>query len=106
MLENELSALDNIDIIHKEPGTNRVHHIRYPVLIKKGLRKRILTELLKHGIEASPMYSIYGMRVDANRFSGAEKVSREILTLPCHPGVNEKDLNVTIEILKKIGGLD
>lgn len=101
VLENELSTLDNIDIIHKEPGTNKVHHIRYPVLIKKGLRKRVLTELLKHGIEASPMYSTYGMRVDANRFPGAEKVSREILTLPCHPMVNEKDLKTTVEVIKK-----
>ena len=101
ILKTELSALENIGLIQKEPGTTRVHHIRYPVMVKKGLRKQVLTELLKHGIEASPMYSIHGVKVDVNRFPGAAKVSTEILTLPCHPGVNEEDLKTTVEVLKK-----
>ena len=101
ILETELSSLENIDVIQKEPGTGRVHRVRYPILVKKGLRKQVLAELLKHGIEASPMYSEYGMDVDADRFPGAEMVSREILTLPCHPGVNEEDLKTTVEVIKK-----
>jgi len=96
-LETELSLIDNISTIQKEPGCNKIHYIRYPILVEERIREIILAELLKHGIEASPMYT--QVRPDPNRFPGATRVSREILTLPCHPALKERDLKTIISVI-------
>ena len=98
VLETELSLIDNISIVQKELGCNKVHYIRYPILIEERIREHILTELLKHGIEASPMYT--QVRPDPNRFPGSARVSREILTLPCHPTLKERDLKTIISVIR------
>ena len=97
-LETELSLVDNISIIQKEPGCNNIHYIRFPILVEERIREFILAELLKHGVEASPMYT--QVRPDPNRFPGAARVSREILTLPCHPALKERDLKTIISVIR------
>jgi len=80
----------NIFYIKKLPSLNKVHFIRFPILIKNN-RSSILSRLLKAGIEASPMYIEYGMHINKKSFPGAHKISRELLTLPCHPFMRDKD---------------
>lgn len=102
VLEAELRGLKSVSIIQKVPRISRVHYVRYPILVRRKLRSLILTELLNKGIEASPMYSEYAVSIDANKFPGAAKVLSEILALPCHPGVGEEDLKITVEVIKEL----
>jgi perosamine synthetase len=81
---------NNIFYIKKLPSLNKVHFIRVPILIKNN-RSDIMNRLLKAGIEASPMYVEYGMHINKKLFPGAYRVSRELLTLPCHPFMRDKD---------------
>lgn len=104
VLETGLSLLENINIIQKERGCGKVHYIRYPILVEERMREHILTELLKHGIEASPTYT--QVKPDANRFPGSARVSREILTLPCHPGLKERDLQTIISVMRNLTKLN
>lgn len=103
-LEDELGRLEGVGLVQREPGVGRIHYIRYPILVKKELRSRVLAELWQRGIEASPMYAEYGVRVDAGEFPGTERVLKEMLTLPCHPGVDERDLGVMVEVMKELSG--
>ncbi len=98
VLETELSQLEHINIIQKEPGCGKIHHIRYPILVEETIREHILTELLRHGIGASPMYT--KVKPDGIRFPQSARVSREILTLPCHPRVKQEDLETIISVIR------
>jgi len=100
ILEEELDDVDGIALIEKIPGTKKIHYVRYPILIDKKKRDKVIAALRKQGIETSPMYVIHGMRVNPNKYPGAAKVADEILTLPCHPKVIEEDLIIMVKILK------
>ena len=101
--ESELSTCNNISLIKKERGVNKIHYIRYPILLKGDMRNEVLKELLKNGIEASTMYSEHGLNIDGLKFPGSKKISDEILTLPCNPRVNEEDIEIIVNILKRVG---
>lgn len=102
ILEEGLADLlgKGVTLIPREPGINKVHYIRYPILVKDKKRKIILDELLRQGIEARDIYS--EIKPDPRIFPGAEKVSKEILTLPCHPNVKQRDLNLMLDILRRL----
>ena len=46
------------------------------------------------------MYSEYHVAMDTNEFPGAEIILDEILTLPCHPGVGQWELETTLDVIK------
>lgn len=101
ILENQLSMIKGVNLIEKVDNATRIHYIRYPILVNRKKRLKILKVLLKNGIEASPMYIEHGMRINSNKFPGAEKVLHEILTLPCHPKMSIKNLYLISKILKE-----
>ena len=101
ILEEELSYCKHIELIEKDKNVNKIHYIRYPVLVKNGLRDEVISTLLKNGIEASSMYSEHGINISRTEFPGSEKVANEILTLPCHPKMNEDALMLTIDVIKR-----
>ena len=47
------------------------------------------------------MYSEHGINISRTEFPGSEKVANEILTLPCHPKMNEDALMLTIDVIKR-----
>jgi dTDP-4-amino-4,6-dideoxygalactose transaminase len=75
-----------------------VHYIRYCILVQNNKRDLLLKELEKGGIEASAIYP--EVRPDPEKFPGAFVVSDQILTLPCHPGINDRDLNKIVHIIR------
>lgn len=85
--------------IKRLPGLNKIHYIRYPIIINS--RGRYIKKLAEVGIEASPMYIEHGMTIDKKEFPGAFKISQELLTLPCHPYMQASDIEVIIKILKE-----
>ena len=97
-LESELKNCKNITLIKKESGVNLVHYIRYCILVQNNKRDLLLKELEKGGIEASAIYP--EVRPDPEKFPGAFVVSDQILTLPCHPGINDRDLNKIVHIIR------
>lgn len=102
LYNKNLSNRENLILIQKLNKVNKIHYIRYPVLIGENLRDDMLLELLKNGIEASAMYSDHGIQTINSGYSGAEKVSKEILTLPCHPFMGDQDVEFTCEIINNI----
>lgn len=102
-LESALSDCNAIELLEREEGTETTHYIRYPVLVKNGLRYNMLDSLLQHGIEARDIYS--EVKPEPGKYPGAYKVSKEILTLPCHPGVNEDDLMKIVDVVHTFDGI-
>jgi perosamine synthetase len=82
------------------------------VLANSGeLRNRAITKLNRAGIGASPFYPsaicdipniVSHMATQSFHRPRAEDLSRTLLTLPTHPLVSERDLDV---ILKVLGGM-
>jgi perosamine synthetase len=102
ILERELAQISGVQLVQKEANINKIHYIRYPIMLDRNKKSKILKELLSKGIEASPMYIEHGMNISPDEFPGAEKVANELLTLPCHPYTSEKDLSLTIKTIKSI----
>ncbi|MDG6250468.1 DegT/DnrJ/EryC1/StrS family aminotransferase [Methanocalculus sp.] len=96
-LEDALSDCTAIELVEREEGTEITHYIRYPVRVPHGLRYDMLHRLLGDGVEARDIYS--EVKPDGGAYPGAYKVSQEILTLPCHPGMNTTDLQRTINTI-------
>lgn len=96
-LELNLKNCKNITLIKKEQGVNRMHYIRYCTRVQNNKRDLILKELERNGIEASVIYP--EVAPDKEKYPGAFTVANEILTLPCHPGMREKDLKRIVDII-------
>jgi dTDP-4-amino-4,6-dideoxygalactose transaminase len=98
LLDAALRKFPDVHIITKTAKVSNVHYIRCPFLVGAGQRDLILAKLLSHGIEASPMYVEHGMRVDAESYPGSARVANELLTLPCHPYMDNDDIDVIAQI--------
>lgn len=101
-LERNLKDFNKVELIKKEDLVNKIHYIRYPILIKDDKRDLVLDQLLKHGIEASSMYAEHGMVINPSKFPGSKVIYNGLLTLPCHPYVNQNDLDLMIKVIKEI----
>lgn len=101
-LEKKLKDYNNIQIIKKDDLINKIHYIRYPILVKNNKRDSVLDHLLKSGVEASSMYAEHGMSIDQSKFPGSKLIYNELLTLPCHPYVNQNDLNLITKSIEEI----
>ena len=88
-----------VKMIRPLADVNKIHYIRFPVRVTGGKRDTLLSSLLEKGIEASPMYVEHGMSIDSAIFPGAAKVADELLTLPCHPFMNQGDINLIGDVL-------
>lgn len=91
-----LNEIDDVQLIHPEPQTNKIHYIRYPILIKNNQRKKILDDILKNGFEASSMYEEHGIDIDKSAFPGGHIIKENLLTLPCHPLIDQNDIQIIV----------
>lgn len=101
-LRKNLSACSGIELIDPEPGISNIHYVRFPILVNANMRALLVSSLCKNGIEASTMYSDHGLNFEPSKFPGAARVMDEIVTLPCHPGVEQRDLDKTVAIIKSL----
>lgn len=100
ILSKILKNTKGIQIIKKYKLVNKIHFIRYPILVSHNKRDLILSSLLKNGIEASPMYSEHNMKIESSDFLGSRKVLNELMTLPCHPFMLKKDFYLIKKVFK------
>lgn len=102
-LEAGLADCDGVQLVERVPGT-KAHYVRYPVLVEPERRDELKARLRSAGVEASSMYTEHGMDVDEDAFPGAAEVEARLLTLPCHPKVNDRTLERTISVLERHAG--
>lgn len=88
-----------IRLIKPLKPVNRIHYIRYPILVDASYRDRIVDVLLAHKIEGSPMYIEHGMQIDKNEYPGAFDVMNSLVTLPCHPYMRHGDVERCVRII-------
>jgi perosamine synthetase len=105
-LSTAVAKFNCIQIIRKLDAVNKVHFIRLPILVGGGNRDQLLARLLNKGIEASPMYVEHGLRVDREAFPGAAQVANELLTLPCHPFLKNKDFELVRDVFSSMSMKD
>ena len=99
-LETRLRGVPGITLISPDTRLNKIHYIRYPILVDAAIRPKLIERLLKNGIEASPMYIEHGMSIDASEYPGANRVLHGLMTPPCHPYVQEDDIEKMITIVR------
>jgi dTDP-4-amino-4,6-dideoxygalactose transaminase len=99
-LEAGLQDVSEINLIPRHAAIDRCHYIRYPILVPSGNRDRLVEFVCAHGFEASPMYVEHGMRIGSDQFPGASQVCNEIVTLPCHPFMTDRDVQNLIKLIR------
>ena len=90
-LEAAIKDISKIRLVPRHAAIDRCHYLRYPILAPGGARDALVTFLIRNGFEASPMYVEQGMRIDPHQFPGASQICDELVTLPCHPLMTDRD---------------
>jgi dTDP-4-amino-4,6-dideoxygalactose transaminase len=83
------------------PGLSTLQHVRYPLLAEtESLRDRIGAALGRAGIQTTKLYD--WPPIDGERFPGAERLQRTILTLPTHPYVDDRDRRLVVDTVRDV----
>jgi hypothetical protein len=86
----ELADCPHVDRVRPVAGLTDHQHVRYPLMVDEpAVRDEIAAALDEIGVEASPLYD--WPPIEPDRFPGAARLQREILTLPTHPYVDADD---------------
>lgn len=99
----------NSEIITPLPHPGHVYH-QYTIRTKE--RAKIISLLNQEGIGNSIFYPLPIPKQESFKdhhqesFPIAEKMVREVLSLPVHPGVTQEDLKKIIEVLSEIDKID
>ncbi|AWB28314.1 DegT/DnrJ/EryC1/StrS family aminotransferase [Halococcoides cellulosivorans] len=94
----ELSGVQTIEPID---GLERHQHVRYPLLVASSdCRERLLAALADAGVQATTMYDYPA--IDPDQFPGAARLQREILTLPTHPYVDQRDVASIVGTVRRV----
>jgi dTDP-4-amino-4,6-dideoxygalactose transaminase len=110
-----VEALGDLDLV--QPMVRRAEQpkasnspIRYPVMVPQGseLRNQLYKELTLAGLGVScsyprilPSYKEIDDKIISSEQVGASKVADQILTLPVHRNVKDRDIELTVQIIKK-----
>lgn len=85
-----LADCPHVSRVRPVDGLTDHQHVRYPLMVDDpDLRDEMASALSTAGVEASALYD--WPAIDADRFPGAARLQREILTLPTHPYVDAAD---------------
>lgn len=97
-----LDGMIGIVLFSNEPGM--VPHI-FPIRILGGRRDAVRAALAEHGIETGihykPNHLLSMFRAQGVRLPVVEQIYPELLTLPLHPWVSEKDVGQVVNIIKE-----
>ncbi|HDM91765.1 MAG TPA: DegT/DnrJ/EryC1/StrS family aminotransferase [Candidatus Korarchaeota archaeon] len=119
----ELSGLDGLEVPVEKPWAKHAWHL-FPLRAVKVNRDRLIEAIRQRGVDARPSYPspIYDQPVMANlgkkevdplwfARSGeafrkrdcpnAERLVREILLIPIHPGLSEEDVETVVRAVKE-----
>ncbi len=110
-----VEALGNLDLVQpmlrrREQSEVSNSPIRYPILVPQGseMRNQLYKELTLAGLGVScsypgilPSYKQIEDRIISSAQEGASKVADRVLTLPVHRNVKDKDIELTVQIIKK-----
>lgn len=90
--------------VHRIPpidGIGAHQHVRYPLLVASSdRRERLLAALAAAGVQATTMYDYPA--IDPEQFPGAARLQREILTLPTHPYVDQRDVAEIVATVRRV----
>ena len=110
-LSEELSGISGIHAPHVEKGFKHVFH-QYTIKVKgfKLSRDKLFNYLRKKGIGCNiyypkPLHLCKKFRKIGYKkrdFPIAEKISKEVLSLPVHPLLNKDELNFVVKTIKEI----
>jgi perosamine synthetase len=101
-IEKLFTENNMVSLIKKEREMTKTHYIRYPLRIRSGLRDELVNRMCKNKIQASSMYTDFGLEVEKELFPGAHCISNELVTIPCHPFLTEDDLSTMENIIDNI----
>jgi dTDP-4-amino-4,6-dideoxygalactose transaminase len=103
--KNNIIDDENIDKVREFKHATPVY-LRYPIKIKQKQKKEIILNVAKkYGITISYPKSLNRLDeieeyfVNPGSFGGAEQVSEQIITLPTHIYINDKDRKVIMKML-------
>lgn len=98
---DELSGCPHVDRVRPISGLTDHQHVRYPLLVDDpAIRDSIAAALTDIGVQASPLYD--WPQIEAERFPGAARIQREILTLPTHPYVDAEDRKRIVRTVRDV----
>lgn len=98
-----LADCPHVSRIRPVDGLTNHQHVRYPLMVDDpDLRDEMAAALSTVGVEASALYD--WPPIDADRFPGAVRLQREILTLPTHPYVDAADRRQILRTVRTVAG--
>lgn len=97
----ELADCPGIRHVRPVAGTSKHQHVRYPLLVESLERRDELKRRLSAAsIGTAALYD--WPPLDAEAFPGASRLQDEILTLPTHPYVDERDRQRVVRIVREV----
>lgn len=110
-LNKKLSGFSWLEIPAVDPGSRHVYH-QYTIKVSAGKRDKMVRYLIDNGIDASmiypliipeqPLYKKLGYKTENVKV--ALKVSRQVVSLPVHPGLTRKDLDKLVKVIGDFNG--
>ena len=101
----ELANCPHVDRVRPVAGLSDHQHVRYPLLVDDpAVRDEVAAALDELGVEASPLYD--WPPIEPERFPGAARLQREILTLPTHPYVDAADRRRIARTIRRVAERD
>lgn len=98
-----LAGLPHVDHIRPVEGLGDHQHVRYPLLLDDSdVRTDVRRALRDVGVQASVLYD--WPPIDEDRYPGAARLQREVLTLPTHPYVDDRDRGQIVETVRRVVG--
>jgi perosamine synthetase len=100
-LEAALRDIPEIRLVPRHAAIGKCHYIRYPILAHRDKRDALVAFVTRNGFEASAMYVEHGMHIDPAQFPGASRICDELLTLPCHVFMTDRDAQKLAELIRR-----
>lgn len=96
-----LAGCDRVGLVRPARGVERVQYVRYPIVVDDvALRDDLQEALRRAGVQTAALYS--GREFDADRFPGAARLRRGVLTLPTHPYVSTADRRRIVDVVRSV----
>ena len=99
------TELETVDFLKNDPDSLHVHHL---YVVKSNNRDKLMNHLTKNGVEALIHYPLpinkqkAFFKMGNGTYKNADKITKQILSLPINPWLKDDEINSIIEIINSL----
>jgi len=99
------TELETVDFLKNDPDSLHVHHL---YVVKSNNRDKLMNHLTKNGVETLIHYPLpinkqkAFLKMGNGTYKNADKITKQILSLPINPWLKDDEINSIIEIINSL----